>query len=621
MSLTQALNTSLSGLRVTQQGLALVASNVANAETPGFVRKTLTQAMTAPSGGSVGVRVAAINRELDQYVQRQLRVEVSGAAYADLRAQFYDRLQGVFGEPGSDATLETTFNTFTQSLQALAVTPELYSTWTNVLGAAQALAQQLHAMSAGIQNLRADAEAGLADAARLADDALQRLAGINRQLMSASGTDLASAMLLDQRDRTLEQLSELMDIRVLEGANKQVSVFTGNGLQLLGADAARISFDPQGAVSAATRWSADPAQRTVGTLTLTGVTGGRLDLIAQGAIRSGRIAGLVEMRDKILVEAQSQLDALAAAMSQALSDQTVAGTAATAGPQTGFDIDVDGLLAGNAVRVTYTEMLTQAQKTVTLMRVNDPNALPLPDTATADPSDRVVGIDFSGGLASVASQVAAALGGGFDVSNPSGTILRILGGPANLVSVDSVDATKTMTALSGGSSSLPFFLDAASPYSGAVTSQGAQIVGFAGRIAVNGALLADPAKLIVYQTSPPTLAGDPTRPNFIHQQLTGAAITFAPESGVGSAALPFQGSLPAYLRQVISQQGQAAATAGNLSQGQEVVVNALRQRVNDASGVNVDQEMANLLSLQNAYGANARVMSAVKELFDLLLRM
>ena len=89
MSLTQALATSVSGLRTTQAGLALIASNIANAETPGYVRKTLTQTTTAAGGVGVSVRAAAINRELDQFLQRQLRVESSGGAYADLRAQFY----------------------------------------------------------------------------------------------------------------------------------------------------------------------------------------------------------------------------------------------------------------------------------------------------------------------------------------------------------------------------------------------------------------------------------------------------------------------------------------------------------------------------------------------------
>jgi len=56
-------------------------------------------------------------------------------------------------------------------------------------------------------------------------------------------------------------------------------------------------------------------------------------------------------------------------------------------------------------------------------------------------------------------------------------------------------------------------------------------------------------------------------------------------------------------------------------QGQEVVLNSLQQRFNDASGVNVDEEMANLLTLQSSYAANARVVSAVKDMLDALMQM
>jgi flagellar hook-associated protein 1 FlgK len=68
-------------------------------------------------------------------------------------------------------------------------------------------------------------------------------------------------------------------------------------------------------------------------------------------------------------------------------------------------------------------------------------------------------------------------------------------------------------------------------------------------------------------------------------------------------------------------QGEAAANAASLSQGQDVVVNALKQRVNDVSGVNIDQEMSNLISLQTAYGANARVMTVVRDMLDALMKM
>src|SRR4051812_14854110 len=120
MSISQALNTSLSGLRATQAGMAIVAGNVANAQTPGYVRKTLQLQTIASSDLGGSVRVAAVTREFDQYVQRQLRVETAGGGYADLRAQFYARIQGLLGAPGSAASLETVFNNFTGSLQALA---------------------------------------------------------------------------------------------------------------------------------------------------------------------------------------------------------------------------------------------------------------------------------------------------------------------------------------------------------------------------------------------------------------------------------------------------------------------------------------------------------------------
>ena len=100
-----------------------------------------------------------------------------------------------------------------------------------------------------------------------------------------------------------------------------------------------------------------------------------------------------------------------------------------------------------------------------------------------------------------------------------------------------------------------------------------------------------------------------------------SARLFSPDTGIGTASAPFSGTLTTYLRQVISQQGEAAAAAANLKQGQDVVLNSLQQRFNDSSSVNVDQEMANLLTLQNSYAANARVLSTVKDMFDILLRM
>jgi flagellar hook-associated protein 1 FlgK len=621
MSLSQAVSAAVSGLRATQKSLATVAGNVANADTPGFVRKATTQVAVGAGDAGVGVRVASIDRELDVYVQRQLRTESSGGAYAGLRADFYQRLQSVYGDPGSDSALETVFNKFTTALQGLTTSPDSPAIRSGVLGAAQLLTQQLNGTSAQIQALRTDAELGLADAVRQANEALQQIAHINQQLGSISSSDATSAVLLDQRDNYINKLAELMDIRVVSTNHNQISVFTNSGVQLVGTQAAQLTFDTHGVLTPYAQWSDDPSERTVGTIALVAPNAVSTDLVGMKTFRSGKIAALLEMRDQILPQAQAQVDEIAAAMASALSDRNVDG-APVAGPPSGFDLDVGTLLAGNKVNLTYTDSLTGGTHKVTIIRIDDPSVLPLPDSATSDPSDKVVGVDFSGGMASVVAQLNSALGSShLAFSNPAGNTLRALDDGSNSIQLTAGSTTSTVTTLTGGSAELPFFLDATSPYSGAITSTGPQSLGFAGRIAVNPALIADPTRLVVYQTSPLTPAGDLTRPNFIYDKLTNASREFAPQAGIGTPSTPFNGSIPSYLRQMISQQGEAAQHADNLKQGQDLVVKSLQQRFNDQSGVNVDEEMATLLQLQNAYAANARVMTTVRDLLDLLMKM
>ena len=147
------------------------------------------------------------------------------------------------------------------------------------------------------------------------------------------------------------------------------------------------------------------------------------------------------------------------------------------------------------------------------------------------------------------------------------------------------------------------------------------MTGLAGRITVNAALLADPSRITVYSTSPATPAGDTTRSDFIYSQLTSGTFAYSPQTGLGSAATPFKGTLTSFLQQFLSQQSNAATTATQLKQGQDVVVNALQEKFKASSGVNIDSEMASLIALQNSYAANARVMSVVQTMMTSLLQV
>ena len=624
MGLSQALSIAMAGLRANQAALSLVSSNVANAETPGYIRKATTQVQTT-SAGATSVLVTGVNRELDQYIQRQVLTETSGAAYASARSGMLQRLQGVYGDPSSGTTIESVFNDFTNALQSLSTSPDSPSARNVVINAAQALSQQLNSTSQGIQRLRSDAESAISNSVQAANNAMQQIAAINKQLMGVSGNDAASASLMDQRDQYVTQLSQLMDVRVVQGDSNQISILTNSGVQLVGAgQAASLSFNQQGTVTPNTTWNADPAKSNLGTITLSFPQGGSIDMIATNSIRSGAIAGYLELRDKTLVQAQAQVDQLAASLASSLSDKTTDGTPANLGSQNGYSFDFSPAQPqnGNVIHLTYTDNLSGQTRNLSIVMVNDPSALPLKNTDTIDPNDVVIGVDFSGGLAGVAAQLNSnpLLSGSNLHFSGSGSSLTALDDGGGLATIRSGSMTTTVDSLTSGSPQLALFKDGGALYTGAFSSNGSQQVGLAGRITVNSDLLADPSRLIVYSTSPATPSGDTTRSDFILSQMTKGSSYYSPQTGIGSTATPFKGSLLSFIQQFTTAQGQAASAAKQLSDGQDVVLATLQNKMNTSSGVNIDEEMAHLLALQNAYSANARVMSTANSMFAALLQ-
>jgi flagellar hook-associated protein 1 FlgK len=245
----------------------------------------------------------------------------------------------------------------------------------------------------------------------------------------------------------------------------------------------------------------------------------------------------------------------------------------------------------------------------------------LPTPSSTSPNTAVIGVNVSGGMASIVSQLNAALGGAnLQFSNPSGSTLQVLNGVATGSAVSSASATITTSSLTSGSPALPLFTDGNALYTGAINSSGSQITGYAGRITVNAAVVANPSSLTVYSTSPPTASGDTTRANFITSQLTSGSFSYSPATGLGSSSTPFSGTITSYMQQFLSLQGNNATNAQQLAQGQDVVVNTLQQSYNSATGVNMDAQMSNLIALQNAYSANAHVMAVVQSMFSALLQ-
>lgn len=618
MGISAVLSSALSGLHATERNLDIIARNIANAETPGYTRKVANRETIIADTESSGVRIRSISRQLDILLQGELRTATSVLSATSVINRAVEQLDMVLGQPGGAYALDTVFNRFSQSLQALAATPESLSARQDVLTAATTLAQQLNQASAHIQRLRAEADQGMASAVSEANAALQQIEQLNTKIVMAGAGGSPPPDLLDERDRQIDRLAQLLDIDVVTRSNGEVSIFTKSGVSLFDGRAAVLSFDERGALSPDTLYSTDPAQRSVGTVMINSpLSGNNVDLLQPGIIRSGAIFGYAALRDEILVTAQAQLDEIANALAKTFSDRPVAGVPATDGPQSGFDIDLNDLRPGNSFSVTTT--VGGTTQTFTFIRVDDASQLPLTDDVTADPNDRVFGIDFSGGFAAAVAAINTALGADVTASDAGGGVLRVLDDGGVQSSVDAADAMITETGLASGNLHLPLFIvGGGTPpeYTGSLDG-GSQKRGFAGLIALNPALLADPGALVAYDSS--TGLGDPARPMFLLERLTQASMTFSPKAEIGVAQTPYTGTIGSYLQRVIGYQAGQANAAATTYDAAALTHDALTTRFTQISGVSIDRELADLLVLQSAYAANARVLSAANELIKALL--
>lgn len=605
MPITSALSSSLAGLRVTQRDLAITAGNISSSSVDGYIRRRLSYENVVTNSASGTIR-DTVNRELDTSVQTQRRAAGSSAAYAALRADALQQLDALYGQPGSSGAIDTVLNEFGGTLDQLAASPNDLSFQLQTVQSATAVTDTLHAMTEQIQYLRKEAEDHIADTVQNINETINALADLNKLIRENAGRSEDIMALEDSRDQKLDELASMIDIRIIQRADHSVSVLTSGGMSLLDVEASQLRFDAHGSIGATSLWDVDPAERDVGTILLVQPSGFASDMIDEGQLRSGELAAYVEIRDTIMVEAQSQVDALAAALAGVFEPTDVIGTAATSGAATGFAFNVGDISSGDAITVDRV-VNGQAQR-IHFVASSASGTTP----AAVNPSigEQIVEIDFTGGASAIASQIQAALGTSFAVT-ASGTSVQVLD--------DGAAGTTDVTGVKITDPSLRLFTDQDGDAYIGTTADTIERRGFSERIKVNPTLLSDTGALLKWTTS--TSAGDSTRPEVMADRFDQMRFTFGADTGLVSGTSGFTGSIDTFLRQVITQRGSAAESATRISEGQEIVKANLDERWKAVAGVDIDTEMARLITIQNAYAANARVMSAVRELFDMLMKI
>lgn len=610
MGLISSLSNAVSGLRTSQDSISILSRNVANAGTPGYHRQTLN-VVDYSSANSSYARTVGINRAFNQSLQTYYNRQVSDASSAAVTGDYLNKLQGFLGKPGSSGSLDTMFGSFKNSLQALATSPDDYPARANVVAEAQAMAQRLNMLSGMVQELRQETETQITNNVTEVNAMLVSLNEVNNRLLDLGMTDTARAALLDQRDRLVAGVAGIIDVQADYRANGTVSLMTRSGVGLIDNGVSTFQFTSAGALSPSALADTNSADSRVGTLQLVTPSGLTIDLVRQGVLQGGELAGLVELRDRTLVEAQNQLDEIAAALASAFSTITTPGSAASDGSgRTGLVSDISHLQPGNDVSLTYT--VNGAEQRVRIVHSTDG------EDFIDSSGQRVISVNLSD--AGAAAAILNAKLPGLEITSPGAGQLQVLDdGTGGIRDVTGLTSRGTAGGMQTGELAMALFVDqSGTPFTGNRNTNPPQILGFAARITINPAVLSDNRLLVQYDID--HTLGDAARPEYVLKQLSSMNFVSGTTPAANAGRHPLNGNVEQLIGQVLNYQGTTIGSALSQRDDRLLTLDTITSQMETEYGVNMDEEMARLTELQSAYAANARIVAVVKELLDTLFR-
>ncbi len=333
-----ALQNAVSGLNATGVRTAVTASNVANALTPGYSREIANLATQA--GG--GVQVVSVTRAGDPF-QLPLQLTATGAAAAaNAQATILGQFGASLGTVASGAPLSNDITNLQTDFTALTNNPAGGPEQQAVIVDANSLVNDLHGTTTAIQGFRGQADQAIAGAVAQANQDLSQLASLNQEAGSA-----VSPALFDQQDTALKDLAKQIGISFSRGSTGQVQVFAENGSPLLlGQTAATLSFNQTGIIGTNDAYVPPgsvpgPGQNPILSGILLQPPGGVPAVNITAGLKSGAIGGNLQLRDKILPQAQAQIDEFSAELTVGFEGTGTGygGTAVqlfTDGPPAGF---------------------------------------------------------------------------------------------------------------------------------------------------------------------------------------------------------------------------------------------------------------------------------------------
>ncbi|MEZ5444424.1 MAG: flagellar hook-associated protein FlgK [Gammaproteobacteria bacterium] len=619
------LNIGVSALLSTQRALSTIGHNISNANTPGYSRQRVELAARAPQvSGNVyfgkGVGISDVSRAADAFLNRQ--VQLSSTSYQQA-SSFYDlatQLNNMLAD--SNSGLSTAMTGLFSSIEQLANQPTSIPSRQALLGSAGTLVSRMHDQIARLDDINSAINTKLADQVRQVNELAASIADLNKSIVLANGrtgSDSAND-LLDRRDQLVLELSEITGVSTFIQDDGAMNVMVGDGLMLVtGSTTAALTTQPN---------SLDASRLEVGYL-VGGVTS-----VVSSQMSSGQMGGTLAFREDLLEPTRNALGRLSAALAMTFNAQHQEG------------VDMNGAMGGDFFSIPSPSFNAASGNTGTITLAFD--SANVGDLTISDYDFTFDGTDwqlyrYSDGTTQTLSGAGPFSVDGLTITvgtapaagdtyrlQPTRYIARDIGvaitDAREVAAASPVRAGASLSNLGNVNVTAPEILDASDanltttvtlvfddpPTSYRVNGAGASIAYTAGaNIDINGWRI---------QLSGTPAAGD-------------QVVIEANTGGVGDnrnllalAELAQIGMLEGGTATYGDAYGAMVGNVGTVTRQHEVSSTALKTLLENAvssqqalSGVNLDEEAANLLKFQQAYQAAAQVIATGNTVFDELL--
>lgn len=609
-----------------QRALDMTGHNIANANTPGYSRQ-VAEFSSRPGQGvgtgyiGAGTQITTIKRIYDAMLGEQLQTASSGQARFSAMNTFASRLDSLLSD--TNTGLSSGLQSFFGSLQDVANDPSSTPARQALLSDASGLAERFHSLDRRLSETSAEVNQRIALSVEDINRLAQSIADVNEQISRAQGRSTHQPNdLLDRRDQLVRELSGQVSVSTTLQDDGTMSVFIGTGQTLvIGQEAKQLTvrgseFDP-------TRFEVW-FQGTAGNVPL------------DSSLSGGTLGGLIDFRRQMLDPAQQSLGQTAIALTNSFNEQHRSG------------MDLRGALGGDFFAIEPPTVLHSSRNTG-----SGTAAAAVTDLGAFTGEDYILRFDgASYSLVSAGSNQPVAMTGSGTAGDPF-----VAGGMSITVGGAAAAGDRIMIrGAHGAAGSVRTLISDPQAIAMAAPTRSSASLGNIGNATVSAATVVDrddPALLtssVIEFTSPTTYTingagsftfteGTSIVINGSQVSLSGSPLTgdqFTIEANFGAGGDNSNGLMLANVQSAGLLDGGTVSISANYTQlvagvggttrqiqanydAQSVVLSNVEAAQQTNSGVNLDEEAANLIRYQQAYQAAAQVVSVARTLFDSLL--